>query len=472
MLTEFFRFCAQNEARYFIETSRVSVTYGQFAKMVDDRVRHIKNVTQGRRCIIGFDSARSINSVISIVSIIEAGGIYFPTTNSEEDWEGVDPELFINHVDDFDCSIVPTKNYKISALPNGLDDCAYVLKTSGTTGSPKSVFCPLAGIERLVLDNGFLELRADDSILAMSPLTFDASTFEIWTAILGGIRLVIYDHNEVDLNLLMELINSHGIKILWLTSALFHLAIRHRVEMFANVRVVLAGGDVINPNAVNQMISAYPNLLFINGYGPTENTTFTACKQISYKDLPITSLPIGKLIKGTWGCVLDENNAEVPRGATGELVVGGKGLACKILVNGCDSGRIRPFPGQETLNCYWTGDLVYENECKELVFVGRVDNEVKRNGFRVNLTDLSNRISEVLELAPVHCFFENNNNTQQLIAVIPESPDFDAMDFFRKKLRRKLKKYEVPDMLVQVESFPISKNGKVDVNKLKESLSG
>lgn len=471
ILDRFYRYADKYPDAVFIESSGQALTYRQFCNQLKIRSDQILSITHGRRCIVGFNSVRSIDSIISMLSIVEAGCIYFPTTNDETDWKGVDPELFINNVCLYDTAVEKTKSFNSTSAPSGLSGCAYVLKTSGTTGSPKSVFCPYSGIERLVVDNGYLDFKKNDSTLLISPLTFDASTFEVWAAVLNGLRLVVYEDDAIDLNKLESTINDHNVKILWLTSALFHLAVRFRINIFSNLRVVLSGGDVIDHGSVNNLLDTHRHLIFINGYGPTENTTFTACKVIKAEDIPLNSMPIGTLINGTWGVVLGADNKEVRPETVGELVVGGEGLACKILVDGNDSGKIQRLPGSEDVTCYRTGDQVYSNDQGELFFVGRMDSEIKRNGFRVNLTGLGNRISDVIDVTPVFCVFVKNKGSGQLVAAIQYSSEEGRIDKYQKKLRRTLKKYELPDLLIEVKQFPFNKNGKVDLNKLKEDIS-
>ncbi len=472
ILDRFFRYVDQYPDAIFIESSDQSFTYRQFHKQLKIRANLILSKTNGRRCIVGFNAARSINAIINMLSIVEAGCIYFPTTNDEGDWKGVDPEFFINDIGLHDANIERAESFSGGSVPSGLEGCAYVLKTSGTTGSPKSVFCPYSGIERLVVDNGYLDFNRDDSTLLISPLTFDASTFEVWSAVLNGLRLVVYDDEVVDLNKLERMIIDHNVKILWLTSALFHLAVRFRVNIFSNLRVVLSGGDVIDPGSVNELLDKHKHLTFINGYGPTENTTFTACKVIKAEDIPLNSMPIGTLINGTWGMVLGTDNKEVGPDIIGELVVGGQGLACRILVDGKDSGKLQQFPGSENVICYRTGDLAYRNDHGELFFVGRMDSEIKRNGYRVNLTGLASRISNVINVTPVYCFFFRGKGSDQLVAAIQSSTGEVCIEKYQKKLRRSLKQYELPDILYEVKQFPFNKNGKIDLNKLKEDING
>lgn len=472
IMDRFLRYVEQHPDAVFIESSDQVLTYSQFYKQLKLRANELVSMTDGRRCIVGFNATRSINAIISMLSIVEAGCIYFPTTNDEKDWKGVDPEFFIKDVGRHDYIIDRINSSSGKSLPSGLEACAYVLKTSGTTGSPKSVFCPYSGIERLVIDNGYLDFNSDDSTLLISPLTFDASTFEIWSAVLNGLRLVIYDDEVVDLNKLESKIIEHNVTILWLTSALFHLAVRLRINIFSSLRVVLSGGDVIDPSSVNDLLGKYQHLTFINGYGPTENTTFTACKVITSEDIPLNSMPIGTLINGTWGMVLDKDNNEVGPNITGELVVGGRGLACKILIDGKESGKLQKLPGADNVLCYRTGDLTYKNDHGELFFVGRMDSEIKRNGYRINLTDLAKRIGDVINVTPVCCLFLRENGNPLLVAVIQRSTEDRAIDRYQRELRRDLKLYELPDMLFEVEQFPFNKNGKVDLKKLKEDVNG
>ncbi len=163
----------------------------------------------------------------------------------------------------------------------GPDDLAYVMYTSGSTGNPKGVLVPHRAVLRLVKNNSFASFSADETFLQLAPLSFDAATFEIWGALLNGGRLVLAPAGRVTPEDIGALIQQHKITTLWLTAALFHLIATTHLETLRPLRQLLAGGDVLSVTHVRRVLEELPHLRLINGYGPTENTTFTCCHTIT-----------------------------------------------------------------------------------------------------------------------------------------------------------------------------------------------
>ena len=166
------------------------------------------------------------------------------------------------------------------AAPAAAEDPAYVMYTSGSTGRPKGVVVPHRAVLRLVLGNDFAALGADQVILQLAPLSFDASTFEVWGALLNGARLAVVADPYPSCEDIGAAIARHRASTLWLTAGLFHLMVEHNLEGLAPLQQLLAGGDVLSPAHVVRALRALPGCRLINGYGPTENTTFSCCYSI------------------------------------------------------------------------------------------------------------------------------------------------------------------------------------------------
>ncbi|HSF43080.1 MAG TPA: amino acid adenylation domain-containing protein, partial [Thermoanaerobaculia bacterium] len=259
---------------------------------------------------------------------------------------------------------------------------AYAMFTSGSTGRPKAVGVEHRGIVRLVRGADYADLGPDQVFLQLAPAAFDASTLEIWAPLLNGGRLVIFRGEATALPELGEAIARHGVTTLWLTAGLFHQVVDHGIEILRPVRQLLAGGDVLSPAHVNRVLAAHPGCRVINGYGPTENTTFTCCYPVPGPIPPGRTVPVGRPISGTTVHVVDRDFQPAPLGVPGELLTGGDGLARGYL-NRPDLTAERFVPGQAGARLYRTGDLVRWRPDGTIEFLGRLDDQVKIRGFRI-----------------------------------------------------------------------------------------
>src|SRR5262249_3779757 len=241
----------------------------------------------------------------------------------------------------------------------GAESLAYVMFTSGSTGQPKGIEVTHRNVLRLVLGSEYARLGAGETILQLAPAVFDASTFEIWGALLHGGRLAIAPPGVASASEIARLLQHHAVTILWLTAGVFHLMVDEEIAALARVPQVIAGGDVLHPSHVRRLLAAGCSRV-VNGYGPTETTTFACCAVLDAKDAIGERVPIGRPVANTRAYVLDERMAPVPVGAPGELYVGGDGVA-RGYSRKMDLTAERfvpdPFAGAG-LRLYRTGDIV------------------------------------------------------------------------------------------------------------------
>ena len=212
-----------------------------------------------------------------------------------------------------------------STRANG-QSLAYVIYTSGSTGTPKGVEIPQRAIARLVFDGGFAQLE-HERILQLAPVSFDAATLEIWGPLLRGGVCVLYDEEHATPAGLRRVIERHGVTTMWLTASLYNAVIDDDPSCLRGVRQLLIGGEALSVSHVKKGQAALPDTNIINGYGPTESTTFTCCYAIPRELENVSSIPIGTPIGNTTVYVLDEHRQLVPMGVAGELYIGGEGLA-------------------------------------------------------------------------------------------------------------------------------------------------
>ncbi|RAG87117.1 non-ribosomal peptide synthetase [Streptacidiphilus pinicola] len=354
--------------------------------------------------------------------------------------------------------------------PADPDRIAYLAFTSGTTGAPKGAMIPCRGVVRLAREPRFLRPGATDRFLRLAPLAFDASTLEIFAPLLAGGTVEVFTGRHVTASALAKCLEQRGVTGLWLSAGLFRLVADFRPEAFRSVRQLLTGGDVVPPAQVAAVLRTCPGLRVSNGYGPTENTTFTT---VHHVDDPVgataSALPIGRPIQGTGVVVLDHAGRPVPPGGVGELYAYGAGLAAGYTRAPDETALVFGEFGGAAAGCrlYRTGDLVRWDAEGNLRFLGRRDRQVKIRGFRVEpdqVTAVLRAHPEVRDAAVVVVPLGNGDH-QLLAAVVGARPGL--LDTLRAHAAGRLPGHAVPGLWVEVEQFPVTANGKLDHQRLR-----
>jgi amino acid adenylation domain-containing protein len=345
---------------------------------------------------------------------------------------------------------------------------AYIIYTSGSTGTPKGVCICHRNAVRLVVHTNYADFSSNQIFLQFAPISFDAATFEIWGALLNGARLMIFPAHTPSIEELGEWIVHSGVTTLWLTAGLFHQIIEVDFgKYFRNVKQMLAGGDVLALAAVRKFLHDYPDCRLINGYGPTENGTFSTCGELREMSADSSSVIIGRPIANSTVHVLDEEMRCAAPGVVGELYLGGSGLAHgywnqpaltaeKFIPN--------PFAGTPGERLYRSGDLGCSLPDGNLEFAGRMDDQVKLRGFRIELGEIEAVLARHPAVAQaVALAREDTPGDKTLVAyVVPRSGNAAETCELREYLGRKLPEYMVPAAFVFLEVFPLTLNGKVD----------
>jgi aspartate racemase len=368
----------------------------------------------------------------------------------DREWENIAAEK----VNDMEINISPA-------------NLAYVMYTSGSTGFPKGVCVVHRAVVRLVKHTNFAEFGVNDILLAFAPLSFDASTLEIWGGLLNGSRLVIFPSIKPSLEDLGKFIVKQTVTLLWLTAGLFHQMVENRLEDLKYVRRLLAGGDVLSPHYVRKVVVRFPGCRLINGYGPTENTTFTACCDLSSINKFESSVPIGRPVANTRVYILDLHMQPTPIGIKGELYTGGDGLGRGYLGRSeLTAERFIPNPYGDTPgeSLYKTGDIARYLADGNIEFLGRIDQQVKIRGFRIELGEIESTLTRhpgIKESAVL--VQKNGSKTEQLTAyVVFKNKREPGRSELRGYLQERLPAYMVPSVFVELESLPLTPNGKID----------
>lgn len=327
--------------------------------------------------------------------------------------------------------------------------------------------------------NHYTTLDAHQTLLQLAPISFDAATFEIWGALLHGGRCILFPGNGIpDPQALGSVIQNYGVTTLWLTAALFNTIVAETPEALIGVREILTGGEALSITHIRRAIEQLPNTQLINGYGPTESTTFTCCYRIPPDlDDNLTSIPIGKPIANTEVYVLDANQQPVAIGLIGELYIGGDGLAQGYL-NRPDLTQEKfiphPFRLETTARLYRTGDQVRYLPDGNLEFVGRNDHQVKIRGHRIELGEIeATLLRQNLVREAIVVVREENPGDQRLVAYItPQGNHSLNISHLKANLKEQLSDYLVPDTLMILNNLPLTPNGKVDRRALPIPAKG
>jgi amino acid adenylation domain-containing protein len=351
----------------------------------------------------------------------------------------------------------------LDSKPN-CEDQAYVCYTSGSSGRPKGVSIPHRAVVRLVKNANYVSLSASDVFVQLAPISFDASTFEIWGCLLNGGRLIVLPSANLSLTQIGSAIRKRGVSVLWLTAALFNQMVDYELDSLESVGQILTGGDVLSITHVRKALERLGEGRLINGYGPTENTTFTCCFPISNSSVEGHSIPIGRPISNTQCYILDRNLQPVPIGVRGELFAGGDGLALGYLNDAKLTAE--KFLG----NClrpgslyYRTGDFARYRADGSIEFLGRIDHQVKIRGYRIELGE----IETTLNLHPsvreaVVVAREDAPGDRRLVAYVAPASASAAAGELREYLKARLPAYMLPSAFVFVDTFPLTQNGKLD----------
>lgn len=478
---------AKQGGRIAISFRGREITYRGLNAQANSVTRRLRDLGVRQGDIVAVVLPHSVELVVAFLAILKCGAAYLPLDDANPSQRNVEfmraakvsvviGSETLDAVYGQDRTVVLTSEFTsegnpVESVDSGCDDRAYVMYTSGSTGTPKGVVVPHRGVVRLVRNTNYVSLEQRDRVLQLAPPSFDASTFEIWGALLNGATLVPYSGRTMDPNQLRSDILENGITVLWLTAALFSLVADKAIDALRPLRVLLAGGDVLNARYVNKVLDYVPGITVINGYGPTENTTFTCCHVMTSSNKPDTSVPIGKPITGTRVHVLDELLRPVPPGAVGELYASGAGVALGYL-NEQQGGA---FFNDETIApglIYRTGDLVQEGENGELQFIGRRDSLVKVRGHRVSLEEVRThivRLQDVLDAVVVKKDLPLGD--QILVAYVrkTEGSGIDAKTM-RLRLAEQLPGYMIPSQFVFDHALAINVNGKIDRTQLLQHL--
>jgi amino acid adenylation domain-containing protein len=470
-----------------VEQGEERLTWSELAARSARLARRLRAAGVRAETRVGLCVDRSPALIVAILAVVQAGGAYVPLDPAypRERLELIlaDSGTEVLIAEERLAALLPRGDRPVLAPEAGeetsgadLDDTlgagpdlgpdalAYVMYTSGSTGRPKGVAVAQRGIVRLVRRAEYCDLGPDQVFLLIAPVSFDASTLEIWAPLLNGGRLVLAPPGNPSPEELGALLERHGVTTLHLTAGLFHQMVES-LPALKPVHQLLTGGDVVSPEAVRRALAGLPGVPVTHCYGPTESTTFTCCHRLRSVEAATAPLSIGRPIAETVVHLLDGAGRLVPVGASGELCVGGRGLARGYVAQpGWTAERFVPDPaGREPgARLYRTGDRARWRPDGTLEFLGRSDSQVKIRGYRVEPGEIEAALRACPGVEEAAVVVRGEPGDRRLVAWVAAPRGGTGAAELRAALRARMPDFMVPAAIVVEPSLPLSPNGKVD----------
>lgn len=467
---------AQTPAATALEFESVSLSYKELDEKANQLACYLREkYSLQTGDIAGIQSERNEWLIITVLAVIKTGAAYVPVDTAY-------PQERIDYMlNDCGCKVLIDNNelvlfqkeadhYPITelAITRKADDLAYIMYTSGSTGTPKGVMVEDRSIVRLVKGVDYVSLTGSETVLSTGSFSFDATTFEYWGMLLNGGRLVLCSQDTLmDAQRLAEEIRSRKVDMMWFTAGWLHQLVDNDISLFSGLKTVLAGGDKLSPPHIQRLLNEYPSLQIVNGYGPTENTTFSLTCQIKREHG--STIPIGQPLSNSTAYIIDNTGMPVPIGITGEICLGGDGLARGYFNNPSLTAEkfvVNPFKPGERM--YKTGDLGRWTINGLVEFVGRKDEQVKIRGYRVEPGEIETALllHETIENAVVVA--KTVNDSEKILLAYITGKDIPGIAALRSFLSMRLPVYMIPDYIIQLDALPLTANGKVDKRKLPD----
>lgn len=463
----------------------IKMTYKNLNEEANKLANYLKSSGVKKNEFVGISLDKSINLIIGILAILKAGGVYLPIdanypterkhfiVNDTKIKFLIIQEDFIDQYPDFNLKFVcfekiqkelekhSNNNLKIKVDPL---DGAYVNYTSGSTGKPKGVEVTNRGVLHLVKNTNWIDFLFDDRFLFVANISFDVSAFEVWSALLNGATLCIYPYKKLDLEEMASFLTIEEITQVVFSAKFFNLMVDEKIESLKKLRFLQSCGDVMSMHHAIKAFKTLNNCSIINGYGPTENTTFSTSYTINNLKNIKNSVPIGKPVSNTSIYILDKYLNPVPIGVIGEIYTGGDGVA-RGYINREDLTKERfikdPFSKEANAKMYKTGDLARYLPDGNILFIGRIDNQIKLRGFRIELGEIEEIVKKVKGVIDCLCLITQEGTGEKQLVAYVEGKNIDSIEI-RKYLESKLPQHMMPDYIILLEKFPLSPTGKIN----------
>ena len=442
----------------------LSLSYRDLNRRANRLAHHLisQGVQPGESVAIALP--RSLDLLICQLAILKCGAVYVPLDiNAPLERQALivqdsGAQRVLNTLAELNLEAQSPHNPQVL---QSSESVAYILYTSGSTGAPKGVQVPHRAISRLVLNNGYAEFNPRDRVAFASNPAFDASTLEVWAPLLnGGCVVVVEQAVLLSQAALASLLQEQAISVLWMTAGLFHQYADALMPVLAQLRYLIVGGDVLDPLVIDRVLKHGKPLHLLNGYGPTEATTFATTHEIT--QVGEGGIPIGRPIANAQAYVLDAHRQLLPLGVVGELYIGGAGVAKGYLNQPqLTAETFIPNPFGAGL-LYRTGDLACWQADGTLLYRGRNDLQVKIRGFRIEPGEIEACLAAFPQVDhAVVLVREDEPGDKRLVAYYTADAPL-PIEALRAHLQGRLPDYMVPSAYVWLALLPLTANGKLD----------
>ncbi|MFQ5554515.1 MAG: amino acid adenylation domain-containing protein, partial [Acidimicrobiia bacterium] len=452
------------------------LTYGELVTAATDLASRLEAAGVRPGDTVGLGMGRSAGLIVAMLATLMADACYVPLDPSYPDdrlglmREDAGLRALVGHGPD-GYEVTPLGPH---AAPRFGDDApAYVMYTSGSTGRPKGVAIPHRAVLSLVCNADYAPLTDADVVAHASNTSFDASTWEVWGALLNGSSIAVLDNDTVTSpQRLADAIRSEGVTAMFVTTALFNSIAAVCPDAFATVDRLLFGGEAVDPRSVATILDTAPPRTLVHVYGPTEATTFAAWHEVEDVPLRARTIPIGLPIVNTSLHVLDAAMDPLPVGVVGELYIGGEGLA-QGYVGDEELTQQRfvddPFSTRPGARLYRTGDLVRRRRDGAIEYHGRADRQVKLRGFRIEPGEVEARLRDHPGVASALVRVWGRGQDRRLVAYLVPSPGAEIdVAALGATARSALPRHAVPGHFVVLDELPMTPNGKIDTGALPD----
>ncbi len=468
-----------------VACGEVHLTYAELNRCANQLAHYLQDRGVGPETLVGLCVDRSIDMVVAVLGVMKAGGAYvpldpdFPKHRLELILEDADVKILLSQTQlldrlsereaeviclDRDADRIASGSSHDPDRRTSPDNAVYVIYTSGSTGKPKGVVITHRSLLNFLFSMAEeLAFDSQEILLAVTTLSFDISKLEILLPLLKGARVVIATREEAqDANLLRKVLLDNKATTMQATPATWRMLLASGWDRSEAVRV-LCGGEALSRELAESLLEVTDSLW--NVYGPTETTIWSAIQQV--REMCTTTVPIGHPVANTQLYILDGGLIPSPVGVPGELFIGGDGLARGYL-NQPDLTQERfvadPFAENSNARLYRTGDLCCRMPDGNIEFMGRLDNQVKVRGFRVEIGDIEDAMSacESIRQAAVTTWKGPDGFDVLVGYLVAETEHRPGVDEIKATLGESLPGYMVPGMLMYLDELPLTPNRKVD----------